>query len=528
MKQNLSWHEELNRLLQCDLKLLFPLARELNRKLIFYVGPTNSGKTYQAIKELKEADCGTYLAPLRLLALENYQNLLDSNIPTSLITGEEERIDEDAAHICSTIEMLNYSLEVDLSIIDEVQMIEDRDRGWAWVNAIVGTPAKRVIMTGSINALDAIKKIASYLDEDLEVVKFKRKTPLKLLDQATSLKELDTQSALITFSRNDVLKLKSKLSKKRSVSVIYGNLSPEVRQEEARRFRDKQSDLLVATDAISMGLNLPIKSLLFTTHTKFDGIEDRELSVNEIIQISGRAGRYGQHEVGYIGATNKKSFEFIKEMFNKPLKTIKPPFLVKATSSQILSLSSHLKSSKLKKILKYYSKHMNFKGPFKAANISSMIELAAILDEFKELSLEQRYMLSNAPVYTRSPLVKKAFLFYIKAIIKDEIVKYRCQIDTNKIAKTELDLLKAEDEVKKIGLYLWLAYKLPHLFIDIKEAELARIRVNHYCEVSLKSNKLLRSKREKKGGDIRKKRDKNRRNSRIRDRKKDNHKQKKR
>jgi len=508
-KKNLSWQEELNRLLKCDLKEMFPLARELNRKITFYVGPTNSGKTYKAIQRLMRAECGAYLAPLRLLALENYQTLLQNSIPATLITGEEERIDEDAAHICSTIEMLNYELELDVCVIDEVQMIDDKDRGWAWVNAIVGAPAKEIILTGSVNALDAIKKIANYLDEELEVVKLKRKTPLKLLDEPRSYKELQAHTALITFSRNDVLKLKYKLSKKYSVSVIYGNLSPEVRQEEARRFREGESEILIATDAIAMGLNLPIKELLFTTYKKFDGVDTRELRVNEIIQIAGRAGRYGHHEDGYIGATNKESLEFITKNFYKPLKTIKAPFKVKATGFQILSLSNHLNSQKLSKILKYYSKHMSFSGPFIAANISSMIELANMLDKFKELSLEQKYMLSNAPVSTRSPLVKNAFIFYVKSIIKNQEVKYTCSINTNKIAKTELDLLRAEDEVKKISLYLWLSYKLPELFIDKHEAELARTRVNLYCELSLKSNKLLKEKRVQKSKNKRYSRSKN-------------------
>ena len=138
MKHTQTWQEKLNALLECDLKSLFPLARELNRKLFFYVGPTNSGKTYQAMQVLKEADCGMYLAPLRLLALENYENLLANDVPVSLITGEEEILDEEAGHICSTIEMTNYSLEVDICVIDEVQMLGDPDRGWAWVNAIVG------------------------------------------------------------------------------------------------------------------------------------------------------------------------------------------------------------------------------------------------------------------------------------------------------------------------------------------------------------------------------------------------------
>ena len=505
---NKNFKDQLNDLLNCDLKSLYPLARELNRKLYFYVGPTNSGKTYKAMKQMIDADTGTYLAPLRLLALENYEHLKSNNIPASLVTGEEEIFDEEAGHICSTIEMINFNLEVDVCVIDEVQMLDDDDRGWAWVNAILGTPAQKVIMTGSVNALDIIKKIASYLNEELEIVKFKRINPLEVLDKHINLKDIQKATALIAFSRKDVLALKSKLSKFHTVSVLYGNLSPEVRREEAKRFRDGKSDILVATDAIAMGLNLPIRTLLFTTDTKFDGISKRKLFPNEIIQIAGRAGRYGHHEMGHIGATNRSVLNHIKEMFTSPISTIKPPVKVKATSSQVEELSTLLNTKNLTKILKYFLKHMKFDGPFRATNIKLMIELAKILDTKQELSLEDKYMLSSAPINTRSPLILNGYKKYVNAILKHQVIKYHSSSRTTGIAKTQKELLIAEDEVKKISLYLWLSYKLPELFPDKQKAELLRIELNNFCENSLKSNKLLKDDRSR-SNNFRRNRNKN-------------------
>ena len=484
--------QQLDNILNCDIKLLYPLARELNRKLYFYVGPTNSGKTYTAMQEMINADTGTYLAPLRLLALENYESLISSNIPASLITGEEEIFNEDAGHICSTIEMINFNLEVDISVIDEVQMLADSDRGWAWVNAILGTPASKVIMTGSVNALDIVKKIASYLGEELNIVKFKRKNPLKVLDKHITFSKIRKATALIAFSRKEVLSLKSKLSKYHKVSVLYGNLSPEVRKEEAKRFRDGKSDILIATDAIAMGLNLPIKTLLFTTDTKFDGISQRKLLPNEVIQIAGKAGRYGHHEIGNIGATSKKVLEHIENMFLSTIPTIKPPVKVKATSEQIESLSIHLNTKSLMKILKYFSKYMKYEGPFKAVNIKTMIELAEILDQKSDLSLEDKYLLSSAPINIRSPLIKNGYLEYVNAILHHRVVKYKVNSKTKGVAQTQKELLIAEDEVKKISLYLWLSYKFSELFPDKEKAETMRIKLNRYCENSLKSNKVLR------------------------------------
>ncbi|HHD80728.1 MAG TPA: helicase, partial [Campylobacterales bacterium] len=97
-----------------DFKSLYPIARLLNREIIFHVGATNSGKTYQALQHLQLADTGYYLAPLRLLALEGYETLKAKEVNISLITGEEEIIDEDSKHISSTIEMMNSSIEVDV------------------------------------------------------------------------------------------------------------------------------------------------------------------------------------------------------------------------------------------------------------------------------------------------------------------------------------------------------------------------------------------------------------------------------
>ena len=486
MKEN--WQQQLQSLLNCDLKTLYPLARSLNRKLEFYVGPTNSGKTYNAMQKLKEANSGLYLAPLRLLALEGYEDLKASNLEASLITGEEQMLNEDAAHVCSTIEMLDFDLDVDVAVIDEVQMLDDIDRGWAWVNAIIGCPAKKIIMTGSVNALDAVKRIAAYLDEDLEIVKHQRKNELKVLPKWTSLDKLEDGTALIAFSRADVLKLKHRLQKNYTVSVIYGNLSPEVRRDEAQRFREKKSQILIATDAIAMGLNLPIKTILFTTDTKFDGVSKRKITVNEITQIAGRAGRYGHFEAGFLGATRRDVLEHIKVEFEAPIRTIKPPFKVKINANQLEALAAHIKTNSLTKVLKFFADNMYFSGPFVAANISSMIEAAKIVDTKINLKLEEKYLLAQAPITAKSNIIIQAYDAYIASVIKKRVCHYKPSITLPKKAITQRDLLLVEDEVKKISLYLWLSYKFPELFPDHDKAYILRNSFNSFIEKSLKGN----------------------------------------
>src|SRR5690606_5973336 len=236
----------------------FPTARALKRELILYAGPTNSGKTWRALNDLVAGESGAYLAPLRLLALEGQEEIEKRGRESSFLTGEERDIREGAKFIASTIEMMDPHRVVDTVVIDEVQLLTDRDRGWAWCQALVGAPARRVIMTGSPDAIPLVRAMAEYLGEPLTVHELERHVPIEGLSHPLTLDDVEPGTAVIAFTRRDVLSLKQELESKHRVAVIYGNLTPEVRREEARRFRSGEAQVLVSTDAIAMGLNLPI------------------------------------------------------------------------------------------------------------------------------------------------------------------------------------------------------------------------------------------------------------------------------
>ena len=474
-----------------DFKNLFPLARMLKREIYFHVGPTNSGKTYEALQALEKADTGYYLAPLRLLALEGYENLKAKGVGVSLITGEEEIIDEESTHISSTIEMMNGSVDVDVCVIDEIQMINDRDRGWAWANALIGVPAKKVILTGSLDVLDAVTKLCEYLEEPLTVIHFERKNELKLLNQPTPINQIEEGTAVVAFSRRDVLGLRQQLSQRYEVSVVYGNLSPEVRREEARRFREGQSQILIATDAIAMGLNLPIKTLLFSKDNKFDGLRRRELLPTEVTQISGRAGRYGLEEVGYIGALDTKTLETISSKFYQPLPTLELPFSVMASLEHVMLIGEILETEQLCVILNFFADNMEFEGPFVAANLDSMLEISAIVDEYT-LDLKTRFNLACAPASISSPYIESVFHRYIRQIEAGTAVEYIPPRDLPKFAQTNEMMLNAEDRVREISLYLWLSFKFAELFPQVDEALKARVRLNSFIEASLKQGNFVK------------------------------------
>ncbi|EPX83899.1 helicase-related protein [Salipiger mucosus] len=277
----------------------YPVARNMERRIVFHSGPTNSGKTHEALKQLAAAQTGIYAAPLRLLAMEGYDRLNELGVDTGLRTGEEEIGVQHSTHLSCTIESLSPDREVDVVVIDEVQMLSDPDRGAAWTRALLAAPAKEIHLAGAADALPWIEAVLEQTGETVEIIEYERKSELHALSQP--VKKCKPGDAVVVFSRRQIMATRAKLrGKGRSVAVIFGALPPEVRRREAERFATGEAEVLVATDAIGMGLNLPIKRVIFGAVVKFDGYTNRFLEPHEIRQIAGRAGR-GHDNPGYAG-----------------------------------------------------------------------------------------------------------------------------------------------------------------------------------------------------------------------------------
>lgn len=282
-------------------------AAELNRRFILHIGPTNSGKTHDAIQRLMEKGDGTYLAPLRLLALEVYDRLNQNGVPCELLTGEEHEVMPGADVVSSTIEMCDYNRHYKVAVIDEAQMIADPERGAQWTKAICMVDAEEVHICLAPEAEYLISSMIRDFEGKIQVIRHERLAPLKWAGGFGDITDVMPGDALIVFSRRSVLELSAALADRGiEASVIYGALPPMSRREEVRKFTEGKTSCVVATDAIGMGISIPIKRIVFMETWKFDGKIRRKLNTGEIRQIAGRAGRYGIYPEGLVASVDNE------------------------------------------------------------------------------------------------------------------------------------------------------------------------------------------------------------------------------
>lgn len=242
----------------------FPAARALQRTIHLHVGPTNSGKTYHALQRLEKAKTGFYAGPLRLLAHEVYTRLNKKGVTCGLITGDEVKIDENNPPriYSNTVEMVPLGKEVEVGVIDEIQMLADEQRGWAWTRAFLGAQAHELHLCGEERVVPLIRELAALTGDKLEVHHYKRLNPLQTMTTSLkgNLKRLEKGDAIVAFSRLTIHALKKEIEQStgRRAAIVYGGLPAEIRAQQADLFNDPNNDYdyLVASDAIGMGLNL--------------------------------------------------------------------------------------------------------------------------------------------------------------------------------------------------------------------------------------------------------------------------------
>ena len=473
----------------------FPKARRLQRRVTLYVGPPNSGKTHAAFERLAQALAGAYLAPLRLLALEGRDRLVARGVPTSLLTGEENVPAEGARIVSSTIEMVGTNTPIDVAVIDEAQMIFDPSRGWAWTQAIVAVPASEVIIICSAYAVPAIANLLGLCGERCTVKHFERKQHVQMLAHPVPVAALKLGDAVVAFSRREVLVLRDQIAAGgHPVSVIYGALPPEVRRREAERFATGESHILVATDAIGMGLNLPIRRVLFSTMSKFDGAGDRALSESEVHQIAGRAGRYGLHEEGFAGVlkdAEPPAARQLKELLHKAPRApddFKAP--VAPNGWHVDTIASRLHKRKLREVLGVFVEQLKLDDAhFAVAELDQMLELAEQLDRVApKLSLKERFIYAQAPVDTRTESQLQAYLDWSASHALTGQAGSPWFLD-DVDGHSRLD--RMEQALRACTLWLWLDLRFPGVYGHVERVIALRGSLNDGIERQLKGKRPL-------------------------------------
>ncbi|KAF5295532.1 hypothetical protein FQR65_LT19881 [Abscondita terminalis] len=279
-------------------------ARALNRKIVIHAGPTNSGKTYHALERFMAAKSGVYCGPLKLLATEVFNKTNENGTPCDLVTGEERSYADPSkqasSHVACTVEMTSLTTPYEVAVIDEIQMIRDPARGWAWTRALLGLIADEIHVCGEPGTVDLLQQLCLTTGEDVEVRKYKRLTELQVQDSALgNIENVQPGDCIVCFSKNDIYSVSRSIEAiGKEVAVIYGGLPPGTKLAQAAKFNDPDNSckVLVATDAIGMGLNLSIRRVIFYSLIKLVVNEKGEkemdtISVSQALQIAGRAGR---------------------------------------------------------------------------------------------------------------------------------------------------------------------------------------------------------------------------------------------
>ncbi|NBU20495.1 hypothetical protein EBS43_03625 [bacterium] len=438
-----------------EYKEFFPVAREMKRRHVFFMGPTNSGKSYRGFNYLTEGDSGVYLAPLRLLALEGQEEIEKRGKACSLLTGEEMELKPEARFVASTIEMANLDRPIDGALIDEIQLILDQNRGWAWAQALIGIPARTIIMTGSSECLPTLRRIIEeYLGETLEVVELQRIGELEVLPRPLKkLTDVEPGTAIISFSRRGVLSLKKELEDAgKKVSVLYGNLSP--------------------------------------------GVRVRLLNIQEIKQIGGRAGRYGQFEKGHVTAAHSAGLKLIQMSMHAQPEAQEQSCYVRPTQSQLELLRQQLGDQSIKNAITLFSQLSNQKSVLVCSDLEEMLGLADRIEassQLSQLSFTDKYLFVCAPVST-TDVVIESFLSWLVSYSKNSPVnlyseQYSLFIQTESTSEDRI-LNSAENSVKILTLYHWLARKKPEHFPSMEICEALRGQINLFIENSLKRRGL--------------------------------------
>ncbi len=266
------------------------------------LGPTNTGKTHLAIERMLAHSSGIIGLPLRLLAREVYNKVLQRTASDSvaLITGEEKIKPANPRYWVSTVEAMPRDLDVAFLAIDEVQLGADLERGHVFTDRMLNRRGRdETLVLGA----QTVRPMVEWLLPGAHILTRPRLSQLTFAGEK-KITRLPRRSAVVAFSAEEVYSIAELIRRQRGgAAVVLGALSPRSRNAQVELYQCGDVEYLVATDAIGMGLNLDVDHVAFASDRKFDGYQFRRLNPAELAQIAGRAGRATRD--GTFGTTGR-------------------------------------------------------------------------------------------------------------------------------------------------------------------------------------------------------------------------------
>ncbi|KAJ9216070.1 hypothetical protein DTO166G4_2314 [Paecilomyces variotii] len=471
----------------------YPHARSMQRTIHLHVGPTNSGKTYHALKRLESSKHGFYAGPLRLLAQEVYHRFNAKGIPCGLVTGDDVKFpsDQQPRIVSNTVEMVGLGKEFEVGVIDEIQMIADPKRGWAWTRAVLGARATELHLCGETRAVPLIRELVALTGDTLEIHHYQRLNPLKVMSKSIrgDLKQLRKGDCVVSFSRLGIHALKAEIEKVtgRRAAIVYGSLPAEIRTQQASLFNDPDNDYdyLVASDAIGMGLNLSIKRIIFETLVKRIPGGLVRLTVPEIKQIAGRAGRYRPATTSHAksGASEEPDVGLVTS-----LEEVDLPYIQQAMSIEPAPLRAagiFPPDSVLQNFAAYFPPDVPFQYIIKRVldlaqvhplffmcDPVSQLQNAELIDAVPGLRIDDQLVFMAAPIYARDPSAQAVTRAFARCVTENsggrllDIPELKLEILEQPVSGKKEYLHELESLHKSIILYSWLSFRFGGIFTD--------------------------------------------------------------
>ncbi|XP_044468324.1 DExH-box ATP-dependent RNA helicase DExH18, mitochondrial [Mangifera indica] len=469
----------------------FPFARAMKRKIIYHCGPTNSGKTYNALQRFMEAKKGIYCSPLRLLAMEVFDKVNANGVYCSLLTGQEKKRVPFSNHIACTVEMVSTDEMYDVAVIDEIQMMADPSRGFAWTRAVLGLMADEIHLCGDPSVLDVVRKICSETGDELYEQHYERFKPLVVEAKTLlgDLKNVRSGDCVVAFSRREIFEVKLAIEKHTNhrCCVIYGALPPETRRQQANLFNDQgnEFDVLVASDAVGMGLNLNIRRVVFYNLSKYNGDKIVPVPASQVKQIAGRAGRRGSiYPDGLTTTLHLEDLDYLIECLKQPFEPVKKvglfPFF-----EQVELFAGQLSNVTFCQLLEKFGENCRLDGSYFLCKHDHIKKVANMLEKVPGLSLEDRFNFCFAPVNIRDPKAMYHLLRFATSYSQNVAVSVAMGMPKGS-ARNDAELLDLETKHQVLSMYLWLSNQFKgDVFPYVKKVEEMAVNIAELLGQSL-------------------------------------------